>query len=167
MNRHFVLLWLVALCLPISMQAQLQRGYMGHIYDYLENTDVFEAGQEEGHSFWIPEKSLSLNGQWKFYFANTPEEIPQVFFLPNYNVKRWSNIEVPSNWEMQGFGDAMFRNTTTPFRANPPYVPRDYNPTGAYRTTFRIPANWSGEQVFLRFGVPLSGFCFNDFLQAF
>lgn len=151
MNRHFVLLWLVALCLPISVQAQLQRGYMGHIYDYLENTDVFEAGQEEGHAFWIPEKNLSLNGNWKFYFANTPEEIPQVFFLPNYNVKRWSNIEVPSNWEMQGFGDAMFRNTTTPFRANPPYVPRDYNPTGAYRTTFRIPANWSGEQVFLRF----------------
>ena len=142
---------LALLCLPLALQAQVQRGYIGHLYEYLENPLVFEEGQEEGHAFYIPEKSLSLNGDWKFCFGNTPEEIPSVFFLPNYNVKRWSTISVPSNWEMQGFGDAMFRNTTTPFKANPPYVPRDYNPTGAYRRTFQVPANWSGEQVFLRF----------------
>lgn len=146
------LLFFLSLCwLPLALSAQVQRGYISHLYDYIENTEVFEEGQEEGHAYWIPEKSQSLNGTWKFYYANTPEEIPTLFFLPNYNVKRWNTISVPSNWEMQGFGDAMFRNTTTPFKANPPYVPRDYNPSGAYRTTFQIPASWSGQQVFLRF----------------
>ena len=149
--KQLLSILLIVLCLPLGLQAQVQRGYIGHLYDYLENTSVFEEGQEEGHAFYIPEKSLSLNGEWKFCFGNTPEEISSVFFLPNYNVKCWSTITVPSNWEMQGFGDKMFRNVHAPFKANPPFVPRDYNPTGAYRTTFRVPADWNGQQVFLRF----------------
>ena len=64
---------------------------------------------------------------------------------------KWNTIKVPSNWEMEGWGDPMFRNVPVPFKANPPYVPHEYNPSGAYRTTFTIPSNWNGEEVFLRF----------------
>ena len=46
--------------------------------------------------------------------------------------------------------DPQFRNVPAPFKANPPYVPREYNPTGAYRKTFTIPSSWKGQQVFLR-----------------
>ena len=52
---------------------------------------------------------------------------------------------------MRGYGDPLFRNVAAPFKADPPKTPRDYNPTGAYRTTFTVPADWSGEEVFLRF----------------
>ena len=51
----------------------------------------------------------------------------------------------------RGYGDPLFRNVAAPFKANPPMTPRDYNPTGAYRTTFTIPSDWNGEEVFLRF----------------
>jgi len=126
-------------------------GFMNHLYDYLEDTQVYEVGQEEGHAYWMPEKNLSLNGEWKFCFGDVPEAIPADFYLPKYNDRKWGKISVPSNWEMQGYGDAMFRNVHAPFKANPPYVPRDYNPTGAYRTTFSIPQGWNGQRVFLRF----------------
>ena len=133
-----------------SCSIQLKAQYLQHIYDYIENTSVFEEGQEEGHAYYVAENSISLNGTWKFYFANTPEEVPSNFFVPSYKDSKWSRITVPSNWEMQGFGDYQFRNVAAPFKANPPFVPRESNPTGAYRRTFNIPANWKDQQVFLR-----------------
>ena len=51
---------------------------------------------------------------------------------------------------MQGYGDKLFRNVHAPFKANPPFVPKEYNPTGAYRKTFTLPASWENDQVFLR-----------------
>ena len=67
---------------------------------------------------------------------------------------------------MQGFGDRLFRNVATPFpvkrnnaRSNRnsdifavtvPNVPREYNPTGAYKKTFIVPDTWQGDQIFLR-----------------
>ena len=151
MRINYLFIVLVTMMMPLCADAQVQHGYMDHLYDYLENTSVYEEGQEEGHAYALPVHSLSLNGKWEFFFANTPEEIPNQFYNPKFNVNRWKNIEVPSNWEMQGFGDKLFRNVHAPFKANPPYVPREYNPTGAYRTTFRIPVDWNGEEVFLRF----------------
>jgi beta-galactosidase len=59
-------------------------------------------------------------------------------------------IRVPSNWEMKGYGDPLFRNVTTPFRPDPPRVPKEYNPAGSYRRSFNIPSSWSGKEVFLR-----------------
>ncbi|MBO7419067.1 MAG: DUF4981 domain-containing protein [Bacteroidaceae bacterium] len=144
---YFVLL--LTICLV--SQTYAQQGFMNRLYDYLENTQVFEQGQEEGHAYFIPKSNLSLNGQWKFFFADVPEGIPQNFYQTNFNDSKWDQIAVPSNWEMQGYGDKLFRNVHAPFKANPPYVPREYNPTGAYRTTFNLPANWEGREVFLRF----------------
>ena len=148
MKRHILGMFL---CLGIlSVQAQ-QRDFMNHLYDYLENLNVFEVGQEEGRAYFIPEHHKLLNGQWKFFYADTPEGIPANFFQTSYPDKKWALIDVPSNWEMRGWSDPLFRNVTSPFKANPPYVPREYNPSGAYRTTFEVPAQWSGEEVFLRF----------------
>lgn len=123
---------------------------MDRLYDFIENTSVFELNQEDGRAYYIPEKRLSLNGDWKFYWSDTPEGIPRNFYEAGFNDTKWDNIEVPSNWEMKGYGDKLFRNVRAPFKANPPYVPREYNPTGAYRKTFTLPAAWKGEQVFLR-----------------
>ncbi|MDR2146032.1 MAG: glycoside hydrolase family 2, partial [Tannerella sp.] len=132
-----------------TLQAQ-QVNYPENIYDFIENTSVFELNQEEGRAFFLPEKRLSLNGDWKFFYSDVPENIPPKFYETNFNDRKWETIKVPSNWEMQGFGDRIFRNVTSPFKANPPFVPREYNPTGAYRKTFQIPPSWKGQQVFLR-----------------
>ena len=141
------------------------KGFLSHIYDYLENTSVFELNQVEGHIPLVPystveealknnrsgaESILSLNGTWKFHFGNTPEGTPVNFFTENFNDKKWDTIHVPSNWEMQGFGDPLFRNVTTPFPPNPPNVPREYNPTGSYRKSFNVPGTWKNKEIFLR-----------------
>ena len=139
--------------------------FLTNIYDYLENTSVFEVNQEEGHVPLVPYTSvdealrnirttaasfLSLNGTWKFHFASTPEGTPDRFYEESFNDKKWDTIHVPSNWEMQGFGDPLFRNVETPFPPNPPYIPKEYNPTGSYRRTFNIPVAWKDREVFLR-----------------
>ena len=140
----------LTLCLFAACAMQLNAQYLEHIYDYIENTSVFEENQEEGHAYYLADDHLSLNGPWRFFFANTPEEVPQQFYTPNFKDSKWRTISVPSNWEMEGYGDALFRNVAAPFKANPPFVPREYNPTGAYRKTFTLPAKWQGQQVFLR-----------------
>ena len=140
----------LSLCLFTACSLQMNAQYLEHIYDYIENTSVFEENQEEGHAYYLADQHLSLNGNWRFYFANTPEEVPQNFFAANFKDSKWADIQVPSNWEMKGYGDPLFRNVAAPFKANPPFVPREYNPTGAYRKTFTIPSDWLKQQVFLR-----------------
>ena len=137
-------------CLFAACSLQMNAQYLEHIYDYIENTSVFEENQEEGHAYYLAKQHLSLNGNWRFFFANTPEEVPQNFFASNFKDSKWRTIHVPSNWEMEGYGDALFRNVAAPFKANPPFVPSEYNPTGAYRKTFTLPTEWKGQQVFLR-----------------
>ena len=124
--------------------------YLDNIYSFIENTAVFETNQEEGRAYFIPEKRISLNGVWRFFWSDVPENIPPRFYEMNFNDSKWGAIKVPSNWEMEGYGDKIFRNVTAPFKANPPFVPREYNPTGVYRKTFTIPSSWKGLQVFLR-----------------
>ena len=165
MKRIVVLLITLA-----SFTVSAQQSKFSDVYSFLENTAVFEINQTEGHAVCIPFKTvgealtprksksenvLSLNGKWKFHFANTPEGTPNNFFAPNFNDQKWSEITVPSNWEMQGFGDPLFRNVAQPFHANPPFVPREYNPTGSYRKSFNLPANWKSKRVFLRMEKPL------------
>ena len=149
-SYHIAQSFALALLLMQANVADAQQGYMEHIYDYIENLDVFEQGQEEARAYYIPAHNRKLNGRWKFFYADTPEGIPSGFYAEGFADKRWAEIDVPSNWEMQGFGDAMFRNVSAPFVATPPQTPRDYNPTGAYRTTFTVPTDWNGEEVFLR-----------------
>ena len=167
MKKAFTLC-LLALALPVGAQSYLDR-----LSDYIENTSVFEENQEPGRAFHIPAQSLSLNGTWKFGYFESPAEVPADFFKPAFNDRKWGAIEVPSNWEMQGYGQAVFRNVSAPFYIVPPEEIRnrfrrrfqedvppfavqfpkapEFNPTGAYRTTFNLPRDWKGEQVFLRF----------------
>src|SRR5690554_7258971 len=148
-----------------SFTLSAQESKFANVYSFIENTAVFEINQNEGHTVCIPFKSvgealnlpksesgnvLSLNGRWKFHFANTPEGTPNDFFTTIFNDQKWPEITVPSNWEMQGYGDPLFRNVAHAFKSNPPFVPREYNPTGSYRKTFNLPANWKSKRIFLR-----------------
>ncbi|MCQ2179675.1 MAG: DUF4981 domain-containing protein [Bacteroidales bacterium] len=136
--------------LAFTLNAQ-NKPFMEDLPYYIENVEMYGLNQEPGRAYHIPESSISLDGRWKFLYSETPEGIPADFFRMGFNDRRWNEIPVPSNWEMQGFGEAVFRNVSTPFHPDPPYVPDDYNPTGAYRTEFRMPASWKGDKVFLRF----------------
>jgi beta-galactosidase len=158
-------LLIVIFCSVNTLLWAQEKPFLSDIYKYIENTSVFELNQEDGHVPLVPYSTvdealrnnkagssafLSLNGTWKFHFANTPDGTPENFFEENFNDKQWDTIHVPSNWEMQGFGDPLFRNVQTPFPPDPPRVPGEYNPTGSYRRVFNLPGSFKDKEVFLR-----------------
>ena len=131
-----------------------------------ENPAVFERNQTEAHAPLTPFTSVkealtgnkneniyyqSLNGIWKFKWVSTVSEAPQDFYQGGSKVKGWDDIEVPSNWQMKGYGHPMFRNVTMEFPEKPPHVPDYYNPVGSYFRTFLISKNWDGRRIFLPF----------------
>lgn len=133
--------------IPLSAQ---QKTYLENISEYIENLSVFETNQEPGRCYFIPNSKLTLNGAWKFLWSPNLKGIPNTFYKTDFDDSNWDIIEVPSNWEMAGYGDKMFRNVNAPFKAKVPFVPKEYNPTGAYRKTFTLPQEWNGQQIFLR-----------------
>ncbi len=100
----------------------------------------------------------SLNGKWKFSWAPVPEKSPLNFHKADYKDKHWDEINVPGNWELQGYGTAIYTNVKYPFPVNPPFLPKEDNPTGCYRTEFETPKNWEDMQVNLHFGGVTSAF---------
>ena len=97
------------------------------------------------------ERRISLDGTWKFLFSKNNELCPKDFHKPGYNTRKWSKIQVPGSWELQGFDAPIYTDTRYPFPANPPHVPADYNPVGAYIREFTVPGGWEGMDIFLDF----------------
>lgn len=100
---------------------------------------------------------LSLNGEWDFSFALKPGDEPQDFY--QHKVSGWKKIDVPSNWEMQGYDKPIYKSAVYPFRpVNPPYVPHDYNGVGCYQKSFTLPVDWKDKNITLHFGGVSSAF---------
>lgn len=93
----------------------------------------------------------SLDGQWKFHWVPRVADIPVGFEKESYDVSSWKEIPVPSNWEFQGYGTAIYTNVVYPFPKNPPFINKEDSPVGAYRREFIIPNEWDGRQVFVHF----------------
>ena len=93
----------------------------------------------------------SLNGKWKFIYAPKIEDSEKNFFHINLNDSNWPEIDVPSNWELKGFGEPIIRNIQYVFSPNPPYIDVP-NPVGTYRKTFTIPTEWEEKEIILHFG---------------
>jgi beta-galactosidase len=132
-----------------------------------EDPSVTQIGQLPPHSFAMSYPNVadvaandfskspyfkSLNGTWKFYYANTPEEHPQDFYKENFSDWHWKELNVPSNWELKGFGIPIYTNWQYPFPVNPPFIDHAYNPVGSYRQSFTVPESWDGKQIVLHFG---------------
>ncbi len=92
-----------------------------------------------------------LNGTWKFRLSPAPGQVPDRFFDPAFDDAAWASINVPGNWQLQGFDDKpIYTNVAYPFIPNPPYVPEE-NPTGCYRRSFTIDPGWAGRSIYLSF----------------
>ncbi len=106
---------------------------------------AFTLGPEPGSKEW----TRSLNGDWRFLLAPSPQERPD-FFAEGLSTDGWCKIDVPGHWQLQGHGHPHYTNVVYPFPVDPPHVPVD-NPTGCYLREFELPDSWSGMQVVLRF----------------
>jgi beta-galactosidase len=127
-----------------------------------ENPSIIDIGKEPPHAHFIPLGNKNetndnssfvkfLNGIWKFNYVDKPDDRPTNFFKNNFNDASWKIIEVPSNWEWQGFGIPIYTNITYPFPKNPPFIDHSYNPVGTYRTSFSVPKNFNGKETILHF----------------
>ncbi|MDA3880307.1 MAG: DUF4981 domain-containing protein [Prolixibacteraceae bacterium] len=94
---------------------------------------------------------LMLNGQWKFNFVPESSQRPLDFMEKDFNASKWNEIEVPSCWEMKGYGTPIYTNSQYPFPVNPPYIERE-NPVGSYLKEFELPAKWNDKRIILHFG---------------
>ena len=114
----------------------------------------------------VSSKYQLLDGQWKFNWVKQPSERPVDFYKTNYDVSSWKEIPVPSCWEAQGYGTAIYTNITYPFANVPPYIvpvagwttEKEPDPVGSYRRNFNVPVEWTkNQEVFLHFDGAYSG----------
>ncbi len=140
-----------------------------------QNPEIVEVNRVAPHATLFPFESyeyalqnnktksqyfLDLNGKWRFNWVRKPADRPIDFYKDDFDVSSWDQIDVPSNWELQGYGVPIYVNipyewTTEP---NPPEVPVDYNPVGSYRRSFTLPESWEGRKVFIHLGAVKSAF---------
>ncbi|MEJ2502588.1 MAG: glycoside hydrolase family 2 TIM barrel-domain containing protein, partial [Gemmatimonadota bacterium] len=94
----------------------------------------------------------SLNGTWRFHWSPRPADRPDGFWREGFDDSDWADIPVPANWQLHGWGVPIYLNIQYPFPANPPRIPHDDNPVGAYRRAFEVPADWDGRRIVLHLG---------------
>ncbi len=144
---------------------------------YWNDVKEYEVGWPEHRTNVIPvgdQWSKSLNGEWKFYWVDSPKKVPARFWLEDYDASDWKTIQVPANWELTGYGTPIYVNVDNEFRPNnPPEVPTVDNPVGCYILDFKVPKSWmkwrdpgndlpliatKGRRVFIDFGAVKSSF---------
>ena len=124
-------------------------------FSFTNATDAKEASYSSKGS-----NVLLLNGTWKFHYTENFSERPMKdFYNMQFDAQSWNDIQVPGNWEVQGFGTPIYVNATYEFtspghkpfwdKPNPPLVPEEFNPTGTYRKEFEIPQSWDGQEIIL------------------
>ena len=135
-----------------------------------ESLDITALNREPAHSPWHAYESEeqaikgdksqnveSLNGTWLFKLYPNPSKI-EPFYAPSfkYGHAGFTNIPVPSNWELQGHSQPVYTNIPYPWPydadgkhmikptakqdtnvPNPPFVPED-NPCGCYYHEFKV-----------------------------
>ena len=94
---------------------------------------------------------LSLSGKWKFNWVSKPADRPVDFYKVKYDINSWKEINVPGNWELQGYGTPIYTNIEYPFKKNPPYIDHSDNPVGSYIKDFDLPSTWKDRKIFLHF----------------
>ncbi len=125
-----------------------------------------------------------LNGDWKFFFANSRKDVQKKFFDKNFDDSKWDTIKVPNSWQCAGYDNVFYDNITMQFMfdekgnmlpdfvndpsrfkrdqyakaAFKPYIPEKHQQAGIYRRTFEVPSDWDGQNIFIRFDGVRTGF---------
>lgn len=150
------------LCVPAAVQA-------GDV-PYWRDMNTFEINKMPAHTAFMtfPDSRSaalgrwessdwyrSLNGTWQFVYTDDERTLPADLS----QIGEWNSIKVPGNWELQGFGTAIYVNQSYEFCPRnpvPPILP-DAIPAGVYRREFEVPAAWNGRNVYLQLAAAKSG----------
>lgn len=132
---------------------------------WLENPEIFEVNRLEAHSdhkFYQSREEMergerkliqSLNGTWKFAFAERPDLREKEFYREDFDDSALKTIEVPGHIQLQGYDKCQYINTMYPWdghaQLRPPHIDWDYNPVGSYIKEFDLEPDLEEKRVFL------------------
>ena len=124
---------------------------------WLTDPQVFQVNRLPAHASYMVRGAdgapleQTLDGAWKFFYAQTPGASPQEFYREGYDVSGWDEIAVPGYIQLQGggeYGTPHYVNTQYPWdgheRLEPPAVPERYNPVGCYVRGFAAAGRAAG-----------------------
>ena len=99
----------------------------------------------------------SLNGLWKFFYAQNPGQVIPGFESPDFDCRGWRDIPVPAHIQLEGYGEPQYANVEYPWDGHedrdllPGDVPERFNPVGCYVKYFTLPQRMKGRRVFISF----------------
>lgn len=145
-----------------------------------ENIEVSKINRSPAHTVWGAYESVDqarkaeqsahitcLDGTYAFCLFPTPEEAGD-FYKKDADLTGFGKIQVPGNWEMQGYGKPVYTNIEYPWPRdlkepcviepeegkrgvhNWPYIPKE-NPTGCYLREFELEKLDPKKEWYLRF----------------
>lgn len=159
---------------PILLLCAFMSAHANPVKPYWQTVDMVAKNKEKPRTEFVvfpsersaTEKAFeaspayrSLNGEWQFFYTDSHRTLPEHITDAAPAGISWKRIQVPGNWEVQGFGTAIYTNHGYEFKPrnpNPPQLPYDV-PVGMYRRTFTLPDEWKGQNVYLRIAGAKSG----------
>lgn len=136
--------------------------------DWLEDPEVFEVNRIPAHSDHVYYESTeemsstvqmplrqSLNGTWRFAYAENPSMRVKDFHRMDYDCSGFGYIQVPGHIQTQGYDRNQYINTMYPWDGKeflrPPMISKRYNPVASYVRIFSPDPRLSGKRTFLSF----------------
>ena len=128
--------------------------------NWLKNPEVFAVNRVTAHSdhkFYNGSNTLrqSLNGTWKFLYAENPESRKTDFYKTDCTEKGFADIQVPGHIQLQGYGRCQYVNIMYPWdgreTVTAPDIPVKENPVGSYVTYFDVDEALLGKEIYLSF----------------
>ena len=115
-----------------------------------------EAMEQEVDNF-----RYSLNGLWKFHYAQNYNCTIPGFEKPEYCCGPWDDIRVPAHIQMEGYDVPQYANVQYPWEGReevePGQIPERFNPVASYVKYFEVPEEMTGKKVFISFQGAESG----------
>ena len=197
MNKLFYTLLAIAFCTQAGAQTESRSfapwAAAANETQEWDNPKVTSVNRETAHTVAIPMGSeanaantdmsaspwyQSLDGVWKFLWVKQPSLAKDAYCAKEYNDAAWTDIEVPSSWQVWGLRNGkpwdkpLYCNVAYPFSYNEStysvmaerpgwftYNSSMPNPVGTYRRHFTLPADWlTGHTVYVRFNGVGHGF---------
>lgn len=97
----------------------------------------------------------SLNGLWKFSYAENFDCTIMNFEKPEYCCKNWKDIKVPGHIQMQGYDAPQYVNTMYPWdgyeEIQPGAIPTGFNPVASYVKYFNVPSAMENNPLYISF----------------
>ena len=133
---------------------------------YFEEIHTIGINTLKARSTWMPyqdersaltlDRELSkyyktLNGTWKFNYYEHVDFIDDEIINTDFEDENWTDMPVPSCWQMNGFDKPVYSNVKYAIPVDPPYIPSQ-NPVGCYRRSFDLPESFASRRTVIQFG---------------